>query len=144
MNSIRTSVARLALALLPFAAPCAHAACTVSTDPLAFGTYYAAQTTNLDAPFNFSIRCTGLFSTGRYTLGGNTGAGSTRSMTHGTDTLQYQIFSNSARTTVASTGTYLTSIFGETQTVTLYGRVFANQDVAPGGYVDNVTITITP
>jgi spore coat protein U-like protein len=134
---------RLVAAVLALAAGSTQAACYVTVDPLAFGIYQAAQATVLDASFNVLYACDSgtvhpnyNFSAG---LSGNVNA---RTMSNGTDKLQYQLYSDSARTQVLTAGTEFGNRPG--RTVTYYGRIAANQDVSPGAYSDSVTLTVTP
>ncbi len=126
-----------------------EAACTVqSTNLLDFGRN-GLLGADIDGTAQFDVLCT---DTTPYDIGldkGTTTGGSTttRLMTNGTDTVSYQMFSDSARLVnwgetidtdaVAGIGT------GVAQTLTIYGRVPAQLSVPSGTYTDTVTITIT-
>jgi spore coat protein U-like protein len=114
---------------------------------LAFGAYTGTQT---DATSTVTVTCT---NTTPYNVGLNAGtfAGatvSTRRMT-GADAngLAYSLSQDASRTvnwgntvgtdTVSGTGN------GGAQALTVYGRVPANQFIAPGAYADTITATVT-
>jgi len=123
------------------------ATCTINTTPVAFGAYSGTQ---IDATGSVTANCiTGTAWT--ISLGAGTGTGATtgsRKMTSGANTLGYQLFSDSGRTTnwgntvgtdtVAGTGT------GATQTQTVYGRIPTAPGPIPaaGNYADTVVATI--
>jgi spore coat protein U-like protein len=124
-----------------------------SNATLAFGTYDPTSGTDLDASQVISFKCTkgSIFDVG---LGGTVGS---RAMTNGSDTLAYELYSDSGRTTVwgntqdsdtvdaddaaDTTGNGL-GAGSAAQSRTVYGRVAAGQDKEPGSYTDGVTITI--
>lgn len=125
--------------------------CVISANTLDFGTSGVLRTA-IDANGSLSVRCT---LNAPYSIALNAGTGSgasvaTRRMTRsgGTQTVNYQLFRNAARTelwgdgtngtlTVSGTGT------GIAQTINLYGRVPAQTTPQAGTYVDTVTVTIT-
>ncbi|HJD56334.1 MAG TPA: spore coat U domain-containing protein [Rickettsia endosymbiont of Pyrocoelia pectoralis] len=123
--------------------------CVIVATPLPFGTYVSTadslQTNTL------TVTCT-VGTT--YKVGLNAGQGTgatttTRKMTgvvNTTSTLNYNLYSNSGRTTnwgnqvsdsVAGTGT------GLPQTLTVYGKIPSGQNVAADTYNDTITATIT-
>src|SRR5436190_1433424 len=67
----------------------------------------------------------------------------------GTNLLNYNIYTTSARTTVWGDGTASTATIGGTgsgsaQSVTVYGRVGSGQTSLPAGaYADTVAVTVT-
>ena len=78
---------------------------------------------------------------------GSNAVGSARKMVSGSNLLTYELYADSARTTVldASTGAIAYTGTGSTETVTIYGRVAAS-DIAlakKGNYSDTVALTIT-
>lgn len=121
--------------------------CTIGAGTVAFGNYdpiVANATTPLDAQGSFQIACT---RNAAYTVGlglGSWAAGATRQMASGAQRLQYGLYSDAGRTTawsdVATLSGTATSI--SPVTLTVYGRVFAGQVVAAGGYGDSVQSTI--
>ena len=115
---------------------------------LAFGAQ-SAIASNLDATSSISVLCTNATP---YTIGLNagTGTGATvaqRVLTNGSATLNYSIYSDSARTQVwgvtpgtdaqAGTGT------GATQTYTAYGRIPPASNLTAGAYTDTISVTVT-
>lgn len=124
------------------------ATCTISANPLAFGTYTSLQA---NAATTLSITCT---NTTPYNVGLNAGIGSggptvTSRRMNGPSgaTLNYSVFQDSARTInwgqTASTDTEAGTGNGGAQALTLYGRVAAGQYVRLGSYADTITATIT-
>lgn len=124
--------------------------CTVSGDTLSFGTYNGAALTGTSS--GLTVTCTNGTPYNIGLDGGINGgtAGGTLYMKlgSGTQTVSYQLFSNSGDTTawgstigtntVASTGT------GSAQTpFKIYGSIPAGQAVVPGAYSDTVTATVT-
>ena len=133
-----------------------NANCLVSANALNFNTY-APNGGNVDVSSTLSVRCT---KNTAYTVALNAGAtaGGTltqRLLTNGTDTLQYNLYTAAARTTVwgdgtassatvAGTGAGLAAASAVTHTV--YGRLVdstANQNVSAGSYADTITVTVT-
>jgi spore coat protein U-like protein len=122
-------------------------ACTVTANNLAFGSYSRTQ---LDGTATLTATCS---SGSAYNIGLNQGVASgatvsNRSMAGpGGQLLKYSLFRDSSRTinwgntvgtdTAAATGT------GSAQNFTIYGRVPASQNVAPGAYQDTITATLT-
>ena len=121
--------------------------CTFSAGNLVFGAYTGAQ---LDAQSQISLTCT---SGTAWNVGLSQGdfAGATvtsRKMTGpGASSMGYSLYRNSGRTlnwgntvgtdTVSGTGS------GSAQSVTVYGRVPASQDLPAGSYQDTIIATIT-
>jgi spore coat protein U-like protein len=163
-----TSLAlRLALLLMLPVAPWAHAQvaedCTVSSTPVAFGPYDALSATPLDGSGQVTVDCrrtnTVAFVT---TLSrGDAGSYAPRAMSSGGNLLQYNLYTNAARTIVFGDGTGGTSSVlcftgvttngcigsnpsgqGRRAFLPFYGRIPAGQDVASGNYVDTVQVTI--
>jgi spore coat protein U-like protein len=134
------------------------ATCSVSADPLAFGTVVPG--TAKDAEAVVSATCT---SGTAYTLDLGNGANSSttvgtttpfrRQMASGASMLPYGLYQESARTTAidatatgAASNNFLTTTLGdaEVQTKTVYGRIFAAESAAkvPGSYSDTVVVTV--
>ena len=75
-------------------------------------------------------------------------AGALSSMKSGANTLGYQLYLDSGRTTVFGDGTASSSTksgtgSGSAQSISVYGRVPTLAGVVPGSYTDTVTVTIT-
>ena len=128
--------------------------CTVTATDLDFGAYdpvVANKTTPLDVSTTVRVLCT-KGSTG-VTVGLNLGthaAAGNRFMSNGTDSLQYELYSDSAGGTIwgnSGAGLVAWPVFGPigagTGTPhTVFGRVPAGQDVSVGSYSDLITATV--
>jgi len=128
-----------------------NASCTLSTSPLAFGSVDTLSASPVLGTGGLSIACTN-GSAWSATAGVGAGAGATfaaRRLTSGASTLDYQIFTDAARTTLWGDGTASTAAItgtgtGSAQAVTVYGRIPAGQTTAPAGsYTDTVSVTVT-
>lgn len=123
--------------------------CEVSAENLVFGPYDPIDAAPLEAASDIDITCT---NGSDYDVGLDEGQGSAasvtaRSMTGATDELNYALFRNPGRTqnwgetidtdTEPGTGT------GTLQTLTVYGRIPAQQPAPADDYVDTVTVTVT-
>lgn len=125
--------------------------CTISTTALAFGTYdpvSANASVPLDQTSTVTITCTdGASVTVGLDLGLNEGAGTQRKMVNGAaDALNYDLFSESTRTTAWDETTTVTRTgTGVADVLTVYGRVPAAQTNAQTGttYNDTVVATVT-
>lgn len=116
---------------------------------LAFGGYDPMATQPLDATSTFQIRCTKNTSVSIALNNGIYASGTQRRMSDlNNQFLNYQIYTNATRSTIwNSTNTVnLTPPSSTPQTLTVYGRIPAGQNV-PGGqartYADTITITAT-
>ena len=157
MASISRRAARLGLALAVVVAVAAlvprtaDAACRVSVSSgVSFGTYNVFAGSALDSTGQFTWRCDFFtFPTVRITL--TKGASSTylpRHMVSGANTLGYNLYRDSARTSIWGDETEGTQAYYQqyrgwgTYTLSIYGRVPAGQDAAVGSYSDTVTVVI--
>ena len=130
--------------------------CSVSANALNFGDYTPA-TGALTGSSAISVRCTkntgySVALTAGTTSGGSIGQ---RLMKHtsAADTLQYNLYTTPAHTTVFGDGTSGSATnsgtgagMGTASTITVYGQLpdsAANQDAAPGAYSDTITVTVT-
>ena len=138
----------LALSLLFLgSAAWSASSCIVVISTVAFGTYVAASPAPLDAVGAINVECDG--PTGTFTIttdGGSSGDENARTMVNGAERLAYQLYMNAARTTTWKSPHNHKIDSSEPKTIphTLHGRIFANQDVAPGSYSDAILITIVP
>lgn len=127
--------------------------CTISADPVAFGPVDTLSATEVLGTGAVNITCTN--GTG-WSAAANVGSGSgasyaTRRMTRvlGTETMNYTLYRDAARTQVwgdgsSSTFTVTGTGSGSAQSFTVYGRVPGGQSGAPpGSYTDIVGVTIT-
>ena len=143
------------------------ATCTVRSTGMAFGNYqpltYTVKLTSADKTSTADVKviCTGLLATGGYTisLGPSTyGTGnriSTRYLnntTHGGLYMAYNIFTESAYTTIWGNGFTGSPVTGtgslilgtSTNNHTVYGKVLAGQNTLKAGiFSDSLTMTLT-
>jgi spore coat protein U-like protein len=120
--------------------------CSISANPLSFGTYtgvVANGTTTL------TVQCP---SGTPYNVGLDQGQASgatvtTRRMMNGSNTLNYTLYSDSARTknwgNTVGTDTVAGSGSGANQSLTVYGQIPASQRPVPGSYTDTIIATLT-
>ena len=131
--------------------------CTVTATNLAFGSYNVLSASPTNATSTITATCTkGTGFTIALDAGQNAGGASNfsaRAMTNGAATpslLGYQLYTNSAHTTVWGDGTNSSSTVSGTGTGpgagvsnTVYGEIAANQNVPAGSYSDTVNVTVT-
>ena len=128
-----------------------NAACNVSATTLNFGTYDPTSGSALNGTSTVSVYCTSgtPYAT---SLNVGTGGGSfvTRTIASGGNTLNYNLYRDSARSqvwgdgsgttyTVAGTGSGLLTA----NSLTVYGDVASGQDKPPGTYTSIITVTVT-
>lgn len=134
-----------ALSLLGFA-QLSFAACSVSTNAVSFGQYDVFSSVAMDSAGTISINCD---TSTPYDISLSTGSGtlSQRTLSSATDTLGYNLYTDTARTTVWGDGNMGTSTVGGstsgTVQHTVYGRVPAEQNVTAGSYSDTVVVTVS-
>jgi len=126
--------------------------CTIAAGTLAFGSYdplVAQKTTALASTGTFTVSCTkGTVYTVALDVGANSthATGTTRAMASGTNYLSYEIYTDSAHTTVWNTTNTMggtSASKGTVYTMTAYGQIAAGIDAATGSYTDTVTETVT-
>lgn len=131
--------------------------CTISTVGITFGAYdpvVAHASTPLDANGSVSVACTaGAATTIGMDQGSNPTATSTaalpeRQMADGPNALRFDLYQDSARTTVwGDVGTpavvAYNSVSFAPSTFTIYGQVPGGQDINVGTYSDTVTATVS-
>jgi spore coat protein U-like protein len=124
-------------------------ACTISASGVDFGAYDPRSTTADDGVGQVNLNCPTGTKTATVTIStGNSGSYTVpRRMTSGTNNLNYNLFTNSNRTTIwgngsSGTGTMSVSSRG-VFTLPIYGRIPAGQNVRAGTYSDTVTVTVT-
>jgi spore coat protein U-like protein len=128
-----------------------NAACVVSAGTLQFGTYSPSAGADVDNTSTVNVYCT---SGTPYTLKLNIGTGggtfATRTLlSAASQTLNFNLYTSNARTTVwgdgtSSTGTVAGTGNGllTTSQKTVYGRLFQGQDKPPATYDSTVTVTV--
>lgn len=126
--------------------------CTLTTSPVAFGTYDPAAGTDDTATGTVTVTCTS--GTG-YTVSLDAGANETtpgdittrRMLANTSDFLPYQLYQESGHTTAwgDTGGAILTGQTGNgsAQAIDVHGVIVKNQYVAAGSYVDTVVVTVT-
>ncbi len=126
--------------------------CQITATNMVFGTYSAFSATPNDKQSAVTVTCTPL---APYTIAANTGANSgvftTRKMknTASADTLDYNLYTTTARTTIWGDGTASTVTFagtgtGVAQSFDVFGRIPIGQSGVPAGsYEDAVDTTVT-
>jgi spore coat protein U-like protein len=153
----------IAAVCLYAANPAAMAAeCSVNAAGLVFGVYEPLQSAPLDSAGSVGVSCWWTNPPGyspqnlTVTVGLGTGSSGTyasRSLRAGPNALQYNLYRDIVRSQVwgnGSGGTTLQSASiavhrhgpAVSQAVTVYGRIFAQQDAAAGSYVDTITVTV--
>jgi spore coat protein U-like protein len=128
--------------------------CSITTTPLAFGNINVLPNANIDRTSTLNATCT---NGTPYVIGLNAGISvsatvTARKMTRttgGTQTIQYRLFSDSARLVNWGNGATVTSGeksgtgSGVAQPITVYGRIPPGQNLAPAAtYNDTITATI--
>lgn len=127
------------------------ATCSVSTNPLAFGSYVSTTTSTLST--TIAVTCT---NTTTYDIGLDPGTSTGADVSHramevgsGTFTpvLNYGLYQDSGHTTnwgqTVGTDTVHKTGSGSSQSTTIYGQIPSGQYQTPGTYTDTVTATIT-
>lgn len=160
MNKPLSAAAALLLALPQTAsAVCVICSCSVAVDShVAFGVFDPLPGTAQDAAGHFTVTCDltlGLLDTYTVALSkGGAGSYSPRRMSSGALTLNYNLYTDAARTTVWGDGTGGSAIVSDPSLLTLlghvvrtydvYGRILPNQQSTwPGSYADTIVITVT-
>ncbi|MBD3828778.1 MAG: spore coat protein U domain-containing protein [Stenotrophomonas sp.] len=157
----RSSAALGFATLLACASPPAQAlfaSCTTSASGVAFGTYPPFSASPTDSTGTVTVTCTPLLAglLVSYTIALSTGSSgnyASRSMSSGVSTLQYQLYTDSARSTVWGDGSAGTATISDsylldllvpkTRNYTVYGRIPALQPASPGAYGDTIMVTVT-
>ena len=142
-----TAVAGLAAMLL--SSRVEAASCTISTTAVNFGVYDVFSGTATDSTGTITFKCTGNASV---TINLNKGTSTTftpRVLTSGSNTINYNLYTDAARSTIWGDTTGGTSRYSngnpannQSIVVTVYGRITSGQDVSAGSYSDTITATI--
>jgi spore coat protein U domain-containing protein, fimbrial subunit CupE1/2/3/6 len=127
----------------------AMAECTISTSAVSFGTYNVFDTSSLDTTGSVTFNCT---DNANITIKLDKGGAATfnpRRLLNGSVQLNYNLYTDAARTTIWGDGSGGTSFYSnpstpqnQNVTVTVYGRIPARQDVSAGSYANAVVATV--
>lgn len=128
--------------------------CTATTTGVSFGAYNMLAGSPTDSTGRIDVRCTLLLPlAGSYEVAisaGSSGDPSARTLRQGANQLRYNLYTQASRSqvwgdgangTVKVTQTFA-ALLAVNQSLTVYGRIPAGQNVAPGGYTDTLTVTI--
>ena len=129
------------------------ASCIISTTPVNFGSYDVFSASPTDATGLITITCNETPSPyAPVSIGPspNSGGFNPRKMklTSGTDLLNYNLYTDAARTSIWGDGTSGTvSVWrkflkNKPENLTVYGRIPPGQDVSAGTYTDTLTVTL--
>lgn len=128
--------------------------CSVATTAVAFGIYNSAS--NSDVAGNVAVTCSAVavgFNVA-YVIklsAGGAASFSPRTLANGGYTLQYNLYTNAARTHIWGDGTSSTNTVSDAYTAlvllqlknyAVYGRLPASQNGAAGTYNDSITVTV--
>jgi spore coat protein U-like protein len=148
-----SAVLALALEIVPGSAY--GVSCSVSTSGVNFGNYDVFSPAANDAAGNIRVSCSDLLIIGvSYEILISTGNGSylSRSMTSGSHTLTYNLYTASNYASIwgdGSAGTgkisagFPLGILNQQRDHTVYGRIPAGQNAHVGSYSDTLTVTVT-
>jgi spore coat protein U-like protein len=122
-------------------------ACSITPTDLVFDNYTGAEATKTST-IAVSCNVTDTAYDIGLSQGSNAGTGTyDRNMAYGTNKLSYKLYRDAGHTqdwgTAVSTDTLHVASSSTTPSVTVYGRIPANQSVAQGSYSDTITATIT-
>lgn len=133
--------------------------CTLATTNVAFGNYNPMAFSNTDTTGTIKVDCggvVGLFIPFNVVISaGGSGNFANRAMKNGSNTLAYNLYSDSSYTKVWGDGSNATQIVSSgvtldalglapAQNFYVYGRIAARQTTAiPGYYFDSLSVTLT-
>ena len=146
---VRTLMA--AMAVLFCTARADAAVCSITTTPVAFGTYDVFSSTPTDTTGSVSFTCNGSARNVVVTLSqGSSSTFNPRKMTGpSSETMNYNLYLDAACNVIWGDGTSSTSTYTNANppnnipiVVTIYGRISAGQDVRAGTYTDTVTAIV--
>jgi spore coat protein U-like protein len=139
MRKLLVALVLLCAALPARAAPSCHG---ISATALAFGNYDVYGAAPVDSAGTISYSCPPpALPTVTIDLGLSFGNGHRRMSRGGTDFLEYEIYTDAARTSVWSSTVAVSVPQGNNGSVQFYGRVFPLQDVSVGAYTDTLVVT---
>ena len=151
MTTTKPLTMLLATAALLIAVSAAEAACTITTTAVSFGSYNVFSGSADDGTGQITYRCTSPRPP-IVTIQLDKGASpsfSPRQMRKGTETLNYNLYLDSTRSTIWGDGTGGTQTYSQAKpplnrniNLSVFGRIPAGQDVSAGTYSATVTATI--
>lgn len=123
--------------------------CTLTLNPLSFGTYDPLETTvPLDRTTSMNVRCNRNTFVQIFYSTGSSGTYSARTMRQGVSSLAYNIFFEAAHVSILGDGTggsfFLQGTVGTGgANITLFGRIPPGQDPSVGPHADTIIVTMT-
>lgn len=146
-------------AALALPVACQALSCTVSALPVSFGVYNPWASMPRDTTTSMSVSCSALLRVlVSFTVSADTGSSASYAMRQmqagGTRTLQYQLYTDAARTQVWGNGSAATDVLSTSFLLdllflpvktdfTIYARMPARQTTAaPGAYTDQLQLTV--
>jgi spore coat protein U-like protein len=136
----------------------AFSQCTMNSTPIHFGNYDTFSSAPLDAIGTITVDCSGNVRRANVTLSVSSTSGTfkprrmKRSLRN--DLLDYNVYTDAARTAIFGDGTGGTSRVRPSRppgprvrwnaSITMYGRIPPGQDVSAGTYADTLTATVEP
>jgi len=142
----------LAAALLPATDALAISCSIVSTSAVSFGNYNVFDTSPLDTTGSLTFNCTGVGGSDTIVVDLSAGGASSvfsRRMLQASEPLSYNLYTDGAHTVVWGDGSGGTGHYGPVvppngtnDTITIYARVPAQQNVSVGPYDDTIVATI--
>ncbi len=135
-------------------APLSLCSCTVTATGVSFGNYNVVNASPTDSTGSVRVRCTLLVAlAGSFTVDLSTGSGTyaQRTLHNGAPVLEYNLYTDVARTQIWGNGSggsfritrNFTALLSVDQTMTVYGRIRAGQNVPAGSYSDTIIVTVT-
>lgn len=151
MTTTKLLTMLLATAALLITVSAAQAACTITTTAVSFGSYNVFSASADDGTGQITYRCTSPRPP-VVTIQLDKGASpsfSPRQMRKGAETLNYNLYLDSTRSTIWGDGTGGTQVYSRASpplnqniNLSVFGRIPAGQDVSAGTYSATVTATI--
>jgi spore coat protein U-like protein len=128
----------------------AAGSCDIEVTSVVFGAYNVFDTAPEDSTGTVRYNCNSAAKNIRVSISrGLGGSFSQRRLWRGFEPMAYNLYTNAARTTIWGDGTGGTQVHQSANppnnkdvTVTIYGRIPAEQDVRAGSYFDVLTVTI--
>lgn len=147
----------LLASLLSYRVAQAQQLCSAASNPVSFGLYDPQSSSHLDNTGSITVTCQATASLLiTYTVklsAGSSGAYAQRKMLSGANSLNYQAYTDAARTSVWGDGSSSSSFVTDgyllqvltpvSKTYTVYGRVPGSQNAKAGSYLDTLTVLIT-